>query len=280
MNLQCSSVSRLNGKLSCFTWLAVPNAMHSDCEWRLRTIQRRLLFIYFLCTHTDTHILRYTRTFLHRTTRRRITTCWYLDMVLASDKHCGMLLVSRTECSVAISPLPSPSSILIGRLTTLSANVKCSCSGPGSLWVAFGGKLLFGLNARSHDCSSGWQWQARAAAGVGISRPLSDITCCLSLPLHTPHHTWCVSPGKALSNEQRAQLMPLAASCLVACYFLLPACYAASTIKTVNSIIHTVASTGWCCCWGPRLRLSSRKIISSMSVALESVEKGIKNQLA
>lgn len=97
-------------------------------------------------THTGTHILRYTRTFLHRTTRRRITTCWYLNMVLASDKHCGMLLVSRTECSVAISLLPFP------RLTTLSANVKCSCSGPGSQWVAFGGKLLFGLNARSHDC--------------------------------------------------------------------------------------------------------------------------------
>lgn len=32
----------------------MPNAMHSDCKWRLRTIQRRLLFIYFLYTHTDT----------------------------------------------------------------------------------------------------------------------------------------------------------------------------------------------------------------------------------
>lgn len=49
------------------------------------------------------------------------------NMVLASDKHCGMFLVSRT---VFASPPNSPHAI--ARLTTLSANVKCSCSGPGS----------------------------------------------------------------------------------------------------------------------------------------------------
>lgn len=34
----------------------MPNAMHSDCKWRLRTMQRRLLFIYFQYTHTRTHL--------------------------------------------------------------------------------------------------------------------------------------------------------------------------------------------------------------------------------
>lgn len=52
-----------------------------------------------------------------------------LNMVLASDKHCGMFLVSRTGFSVCFS---SQSPHAIARLTTLSANVKCSCSGPGS----------------------------------------------------------------------------------------------------------------------------------------------------
>lgn len=133
MNLQCSFVSRLNGKLSCFTWLAVPNAMHSDCEWRLRTIQRRLLFIYFLCTHTHPHT--YLDTQGHSCIGQRegglqhagIST-WYWQLINIAE-CCSFLALNAVLPSLHSLP---PSTISIGRLTTLSANVKCSCSGPGS----------------------------------------------------------------------------------------------------------------------------------------------------
>lgn len=50
--------------------------------------------------------------------------------------------------------------------------------------------FCLGLTRGVTTAAPGWQWQATAAAaGVGISRPLSDITCCLSLPLHTSHST-------------------------------------------------------------------------------------------